>query len=183
MSQQEWVVESDELSHLVDRLAQAILENHPTLEDVVLVGILSTGYPVAKRLQVWFQRQCGKQIPVGKLDVSLYRDDLNRRESFVTLKESVIPTSLTQKNVIIIDDVLFTGRTVRAALNALLDFGRPSRIELGVLIDRGHQELPIFAHYVGKKWMTNHVDDRICVQLIEIDGQDGVQVVQDGRAA
>lgn len=158
---------------LIQQMGQQILSAHPALDQIVLVGILSSGYPLAQRLAFFLEKETGTPVQVGKLDVALYRDDLFSRQDFVTLRESDIPFSIAEKILILVDDVLFHGRTIRAALNALLDFGRPRAIELAVLIDRGHRQLPIFAHYCGKQIQTSP-DDHVQVQLYEIDGDDKI---------
>lgn len=160
-----------DISQAVQTLAAAILKKHPELEDVVLVGILSAGYPVAQRLKHALEEKKGIVVPVGKLDVGLYRDDLLSRGQYVTLRETDISFNLTGKNLILVDDILFSGRTIRAALNALLDFGRSAQIELAVLLDRGHREVPIFAHYVGKTIQTAKTD-HVELRLYEIEGED-----------
>lgn len=162
---------AEDISSAVQILATSILKNHPDLSEVVLVGVVSAGFPVAQRLKHALEEKSGVTVPVGKLDVSLYRDDLLSKGHYVTLRETDIPFNLTGKVLILVDDVLFSGRTIRAALNALLDFGRSSKIELAVLLDRGHREVPIFAHYVGKTITTAHTD-HIELRLYEIEGED-----------
>ncbi len=169
----EHAMTGEEITHAIHALADKITEQHPSLEGVVLVGILSAGYPVADRLKVAIEKKTGITLPIGKLDSSLYRDDLLSRGQFVTLRETDIPFNLTNKTLILVDDVLFSGRTIRASLNALSDFGRPASIELAVLIDRGHRQLPIFANFIGKTLLTEKTD-YIKVRLCEIDGEDEV---------
>jgi pyrimidine operon attenuation protein/uracil phosphoribosyltransferase len=174
------LMNGDELSKTVHTLGDAIMAANPDLSSVVLVGILTAGFPVAQRLQHYIEKATGVSIPTGKLDIALYRDDLHRRGHFVTLKESDIPFNVDNKHLILIDDVLFTGRTIRAAFNALLDFGRPSRIELGVLFDRGHRQLPVFANYIGQTIPTQS-SDHIAVHLLEIEGEDSVTLRGSGE--
>lgn len=168
--------DSETMASLLDSLASDIRAAHETLEDVVFVGILSSGFPLAERLSRKIHGKGSASFPVGKLDVALYRDDLYTRDDFVTIRESDIPFSIDNKTLILVDDVLFHGRTIRAALNALLDFGRPKSIELAVLIDRGHRELPIFAHYAAAN-VTTLPDDRIVVRLLEIEGEDATELI------
>lgn len=174
MGQQKKIIKNgDQLHDLVVQLSEQITAAHSDLSDLVFVGILSSGYPIAERISHQIQKDKGVKIPVGKLDVALYRDDLFSRGGFVTIRESDIPFSIENKTLVLVDDVLFHGRTIRAALNALLDFGRPDRVELAVLVDRGHRELPIFAHYIGLPLETTK-DDHIRIRLLEIDGDDSI---------
>jgi pyrimidine operon attenuation protein/uracil phosphoribosyltransferase len=158
---------------LSESLASQIVEIYPDPQNLVLVGVLSNGYPLAERISHLIEKKTSVKTPVGKLDISLYRDDLTLRGEFITVRESDIPFRIDDKILILIDDVLFHGRTVRAALNALLDFGRPAKIELGVLIDRLHVQLPIFAHYVGQRLCVDR-HDHIHVSVYEIDGEDKI---------
>ena len=162
---------AQDISSAVQALAIAILKKYPDLAEVVLVGVVSAGFPVAQRLKHALEEKSGVTVPVGKLDVSLYRDDLLSKGHYVTLRETDIPFNLTGKILILVDDVLFSGRTIRAALSALLDFGRSAKIELAVLLDRGHREVPVFAHYVAKTMSTSHTD-HIELRLYEIEGED-----------
>lgn len=137
------------------------------LQDLVFVGVLSNGVPLAERLAKLIEARSGVNIPVGKLDVGLYRDDILKKGHFVSVRESSIPVNLTDKIVVLVDDVLFHGRTIRAALDGMMDYGRPAKIELAVLIDRGHRELPIMANYVGKIVETK-VAQYVTIELYEI---------------
>lgn len=132
------------------RMAVEILERHRGAQDLVLVGIRRGGVPVARELARWIRELEGEEVPLGSVDITLYRDDAATALPNPRIGPSEIPVSITGKRVILTDDVLYTGRTVRAALDALLDYGRPKRVELAVLIDRGARELPIFASYIGK---------------------------------
>ncbi len=132
------------------RMAGEIIERHRGAQGLVLVGIRRGGVPVARELARWIRELEGDEVPIGSVDITLYRDDAATALPNPRIGPSEIPVSITGKNVILTDDVLYTGRTVRAALDALLDYGRPKRVELAVLIDRGAPELPIFASYVGK---------------------------------
>lgn len=167
-----------EIEAILDRLVQSVISGHKSLENVVLIGILSTGYPLAERVAKRIKKQTKFSIPVGKLDVSLYRDDLLEKGNFVTIRESNIPDDIHQKEIVLIDDVLSSGRTARAAIDAILDHGRPQQISLAVLIDREHRELPITADFVGE---IVHVasNERIEVNLFEIDGEDTVSIISE----
>ena len=144
----------------------------------VLIGIRTRGVPLAMRLATLLKNHTGTAVPVGTVDITLYRDDFRARQGR-PLQSTSIPCPLDARHVILVDDVLFTGRTIRAAMDALTDFGRPSSIQLAVLVDRGHREFPIQADYVGATVETAH-DDEVRVQVSEIDGQDTVTLV--GRA-
>lgn len=170
------ILDAAHMEQALKNLATQITTTHnDTLAQVVFIGIVSAGYPLALRLSRLIAASHKIEIPVGKMDVALYRDDLLSRGKFVTLRETDIPFDLTDKYVILVDDVLFHGRTIRAALNALLDFGRPATIALAVLIDRGHRELPILANFVGET-VDTHKTDHVQVQLYEIDGEDSVRL-------
>ena len=144
---------------------------------IAIVGIQSRGVPLATRIAAVLRKSTGKKIDVGSLDITLYRDDLSTVGTRPVLKATNIPFSIDGRTVILVDDVLFTGRTIRAALDELVDFGRPSRIALAVLIDRGHRELPIQADYVGKTVKTRRTD-MVDVRLTEIDSRDEVVLVR-----
>ena len=167
-----------EIENAITLMGEALLKSHENLDTLALIGIVSSGYPIAQRLQKLIQRKKNVSVPVGKLDVSLYRDDLLKRGDYITIRESNIPFDIKGKTIVIVDDVLFHGRTIRAALNAIMDFGRPDRVELAVLIDRGFLEFPIKADYVGKVIKTNKTD-YVEVSLLEITGEDCVKLVQD----
>jgi pyrimidine operon attenuation protein/uracil phosphoribosyltransferase len=169
------ILTQEELKRTLYRLAHQILETNPNLNEVVLVGIQTRGVYLAKRIQDILKEIGGVDIPLGILDITLYRDDLTTIEVNPVLKATQIDFDLTDKVVMLIDDVLFTGRTIRAALNAMMDFGRPTKVELLVLIDRGHRELPIRADYVGKNIPTAK-DETVQVSLEELDGKDEVVV-------
>ena len=146
------------------------------------MGIRARGDLIASRLHEAIRRNENVDVPLGSLDITLYRDDLTRIGHAPVVRESVIPFSVDDRIVVLIDDVLFTGRTIRAAMDALVDYGRPRAIRLAVLIDRGHRELPIRADFVGKNVPTNLTDD-VRVQLIEVGGADTVELVQQGVTA
>jgi len=163
------------LDRSLTRLAHEILEKNRGVENLVLVGIRSRGMPLAQRLVQKIREIEGKEVPVGILDVSLYRDDFKYKQPQVRVTD--IPFSIDNKNIVLVDDVLYTGRTVRSALNALMDYGRPARIQLAVLVDRGHRELPIKADFVGKNVPTS-IGEEVQVRVKEIDGEDGIWLVE-----
>jgi len=165
---------SREIGRALARIAHEIVERNKGAECVVLVGMRTRGVPLAKRIAEIIEGFEGTPIPVGTLDIGLYRDDISPSELKPPNKSYTdIPTSIANRRVILVDDVLYTGRSIRAAMDALMDMGRPSSIQLAVLIDRGHRELPIRADYVGKN-IPSSQDEEIQVQLEEIDGVDGV---------
>ena len=157
------------------RIAHEIVERNKGVDNCVLVGIKTRGVPLARRLADKIEQIESKAVPVGELDITLYRDDLHLRhpDKQPVVKGNLNLTDITGKTVILVDDVLYTGRTVRAALDALIDQGRPSRIQLAVLIDRGHRELPIRPDFVGKNVPTSK-EEQIAVQVEEIDAIDQV---------
>jgi len=163
----------------LERLAYEVLEQHLRNFDLALVGIQRRGVHLARRIQGHLQRRLGEEVPLGKLDINLYRDDWTRIGAQPVVRKSEISFNIDEKHIILIDDVLFTGRTVRAAMDALMDFGRPARIELAVLIDRGHRELPIQANYIGK-YIKTRADEAINVRLSECDGADRVDLISNG---
>ena len=165
----------NEISRTVRRLAHEIIENNRGTEGLILVGLLSRGYPLAVRLASAISEFEHADVPVGRLDIGPYRDDVALRASAPRLRPSEIPVTIDGATVVLVDDVLFTGRSIRAALDALLDFGRPARVRLAVLVDRGHRELPIRPDFVGKNIPTALVQS-VRVRLTELDGEDGVYV-------
>ncbi len=168
------------LARTVDRIAHQILEKSAGAHDTVLIGIPTRGAPLARRLAARMQAFEGTQVPVGVLDPTLYRDDLRLR-AVRALEETTEPAGgVADKLVVLVDDVLFSGRTVRAALDALRELGRPRGVQLAVLVDRGHRELPIRADYVGKNIPTA-LADQVRVQLTEVDGRDAVVLIQGGK--
>ena len=158
------------------RIAHEIIEQNKAIERLILVGIRTRGVPLAKRLAANIEDFEGLKIPVGALDISLYRDDLASLNLQPILHRTDIPTSIDGKSIVLVDDVLYTGRSIRAAMDALIDLGRPQSIQLAVLIDRGHRELPIRADYVGKNIPSSRYEE-IQVQLVEADGVDEVAIV------
>ena len=155
------------------RIAHEIIERNDGCQDVCLVGIRRRGVPLAQRIAENIERIENRKVPVGELDIMLYRDDLTRIADMPRLSSTNVPFDVTNKRVVIVDDVLYTGRTIRAALDAVIDMGRPRAIQLAVLIDRGHKELPIRADFVGKNVPTAH-KETIEVTLKEHDGIDEV---------
>jgi pyrimidine operon attenuation protein/uracil phosphoribosyltransferase len=176
------LMDAARVARTLDRMAHEIVERHGDLRSAALVGVRSRGVPLALRLAQLVKRASGVELPVGALDISLYRDDFTSIAAQPITKGTDIPFSIDGRSVIVVDDVLFTGRTVRAALDQLIDFGRPARIELCVLVDRGHRELPIRADYVGKTVATTRAQI-VNVRLREEDGSDGVSVEERGPAA
>ncbi|SMB94519.1 pyrimidine operon attenuation protein / uracil phosphoribosyltransferase [Thermanaeromonas toyohensis ToBE] len=169
------IMDAEKMRRALIRIAHEILERNKGTENLVLVGIRRRGVPLAERLQRIIEEIEGVKLPLGILDITLYRDDLTTLSSHPIIHRTEIPFNITGKKVVLVDDVLFTGRTVRAALDALMDLGRPQNIQLAVLIDRGHRELPIRADYVGKNVPTS-LKEEIAVQVKEIDGVDQVLI-------
>jgi pyrimidine operon attenuation protein/uracil phosphoribosyltransferase len=169
------------LLRVLRRLAAEVRAAHASLAGVVLVGVQTRGVPLARRLAELVEKGGGGRVPVGTLDITLYRDDLTQVASQPVIKGTHVPVSIDGKSVILVDDVLYTGRTVRAALDELIDFGRPSRIQLCALIDRGHRELPIHGDFVGKRVATAR-DEIVQVRLAEEDGEDRVVLLAPARA-
>lgn len=163
------------MNRAITRIAHEIIEKNKGIEQCILVGIKTRGAYLAKRLADRIEKIEGKAIRTGELDISLYRDDLTTKQDEALVKQIDISYEVEKQKVILVDDVLYTGRTVRAGLDAIMDLGRPTQIQLAVLIDRGHRELPIRADYVGKNIPTaSH--ERIDVHLIEKDGKDSVTI-------
>jgi|SRR3990172_2527835 len=158
------------------RLAHEIVEGGRGLEDLVLVGMRTRGVPLAQRIAAAIAQFEGVAVSVGALDIGLYRDDLPYLGIRPHLHPTELPTNIVGQRVVLVDDVLYTGRSIRAALDALIDYGRPRRIELAVLVDRGHRELPIRADYVGKNTPTSPQEE-VQVRLLEVDGQDEVVII------
>jgi len=162
------IMDTEAIRRALIRIAHEILEKNKGTEDLCLIGIRTRGAFLAERLNSCIQQIEGKKVPVGILDITLYRDDLTSIGAQPLVRETLIDFDITDKKVVLVDDVLYTGRTIRAALDALVDFGRPSNIQLAVLIDRGHRELPIRADYVGKNIPTAE-NENIQVKLKESD--------------
>lgn len=167
------ILTADDLRRAVQRIAHEIAERNRGTENLVLVGLRTRGVPLAQRLATKLRELEHGLVPLGELDITLYRDDLNARGYQPRISRTDIPVDVTGRRVILVDDVLYTGRSVRAALDAVIDHGRPQSIQLAVLVDRGHRELPIRADYVGKNVPTSR-DEDVQVHLVEIDGLDEV---------
>jgi pyrimidine operon attenuation protein/uracil phosphoribosyltransferase len=172
-------MEADDVRRALTRIAHEILERDKGAADVVLVGIADRGDDLARRLADEVRRIEGPVVQVGVLDITFYRDDIGMRADAPEVHETRIPFDVSGKVVVLVDDVLFTGRTIRSAMDALMDLGRPRKIQLAVLVDRGHRELPIRADFVGKNVPTGRADD-VRVLVAELDGEDAV-VVEGAR--
>lgn len=171
------VMDAEGVERSIMRIAYEILEDHKGIADLILIGIRSGGIFLAKRIAEGISRIEGKEVPLGILDITLYRDDVMMADRKPKLGETHIPCRLDDKKVILVDDVIFTGRTIRAAMDALMDFGRPKIIRLAVLIDRGHRELPIRPDYVGEK-LPSSLWEEINVHLSETAESDEVVVME-----
>jgi pyrimidine operon attenuation protein/uracil phosphoribosyltransferase len=180
MKQKKIVMDAEALDRSLTRIAYEILERNKGSKELCLVGIRTGGVFLAERLRKKISRIEGADVPVGILDITLYRDDLRITDRKPKLGRTDIPFSLDNKKVILVDDVLFTGRTIRAAMDALIDFGRPKLIQLAVLVDRGHRELPIRADFVGKNLPSSAWED-IVVNLTEKNGIDEVLIQDSNR--
>jgi pyrimidine operon attenuation protein/uracil phosphoribosyltransferase len=170
-------MDADRVSRSLARIAHEIVERNRGIEELAFVGIRTRGVPLARRIAQAIQAINDHEIPTGALDITLYRDDLMRHAvgPQPVVRRTEIPFSIDDKRILLVDDVLYTGRTIRAALDALIDFGRPKSIQLVVLVDRGHRELPIKADYVGKNLPTS-LSQSVQVHLTEIDGRDQVEI-------
>ena len=171
------VMDGDRLARSLSRIAHEIVERNRGIEELALVGIRERGVPIARRIARQLLEITGRQVPTGALDITLYRDDLMRQAvgPQPLVRSTDIPFDLDDRVILLVDDVLYTGRTIRAALDALIDFGRPKAIQLVVLVDRGHRELPIKADYVGKNVPTSRRES-VQVRLEEVDGHDEVVI-------
>jgi pyrimidine operon attenuation protein/uracil phosphoribosyltransferase len=177
------VMDADRIARTLTRIAHEIVERNKGVEDLALVGIRTRGVPIARRVARTLREITGDEVPTGALDITLYRDDLMRHAvgPQPVVRSTEITFSIDDRKIILVDDVLYTGRTIRAALDALIDFGRPRAIQLICLVDRGHRELPIKADYVGKNLPTS-LSESVQVKLLEIDGTDEVIVQQEVQA-
>jgi pyrimidine operon attenuation protein / uracil phosphoribosyltransferase len=169
------IVNAADINRMISRIALEILEKHKGVENLALIGIQTRGVYIARRIQSEIRKVEGVDVPVGDVDITLYRDDWTRISHHPIVKPTEIQFSVTDRNIVLVDDVLFTGRTIRAAMDALLDFGRPSRIELAVLASRGHREFPIQPDYSGRFFETRYTDT-INVLLTEHDGTDQIVI-------
>lgn len=169
------VMSREDIRRTLGRMAHEIIETNKDLSQVIMMGMRTRGAPLAERLAANIRAYEGVPVPVGVLDFSLYRDDLGSRDLQPVVKSTSLPSGIDGKVVILVDDVLFTGRSARAAMDALIDLGRPSAIKLAVLVDRGHRELPIRADYAGKN-IPSSKDEEVQVKLTETDGLDEVSL-------
>ncbi len=171
------VMDADRIGRTLTRIAHEIVERNKGVEDLALVGVRTRGVPIARRIARALREITGHVVPTGALDITLYRDDLMRNAvgPQPVVRRTEIQFSIDNRRILLVDDVLYTGRTTRAALDALIDFGRPRMIQLIVLVDRGHRELPIKADYVGKNLPTS-LSQSVQVHLMEIDGRDEVEI-------
>jgi len=166
---------ADELRRATIRISHEIVEKQAGTDNLVLVGIQRRGVPLAERIAAGIREHEGVDLPVGALDITFYRDDLSLVAQQPVVKGTSLPFDLNGRTIILVDDVLYTGRTIRAAMDALMDFGRPAVVRLAVLVDRGHRELPIRADHVGKNVPTSR-QESVRVHLVEVDGEDGVDI-------
>ncbi|NPV27695.1 MAG: bifunctional pyr operon transcriptional regulator/uracil phosphoribosyltransferase PyrR [Firmicutes bacterium] len=169
------IMDADQIRRALTRIAHEIIEKNKGIANVVLVGIRRRGVPLAERLARKIAEIEGQSVPIGTLDITLYRDDLTMLTVQPVVHRTEVPVSVTGKTIVLVDDVLYTGRTIRAALDALMDLGRPQAIQLAVLVDRGHRELPIRADYVGKNVPTSR-KEIVHVKLVEVDGEERVVI-------
>lgn len=169
------IMDEKAIGRAITRISHEIIERNKGIENVVLIGIKTRGVPVARRIADKIESIEGQRVEIGEMDITLYRDDLSKKQIDPVVNSTKIDFDITDKTVVLIDDVLYTGRTVRSALNALMDVGRPKAIQLAVLVDRGHRELPIRADYVGKNVPTSR-NEIISVKLSECDNEDSVSI-------
>ncbi len=171
------ILNADDMQRIITRLSHEILEKNRGTGNLVLVGLRTRGAFLADRISKKITAIEGAEIPTGFLDVTLYRDDFRTRIKQPSVEVTNIPFDINEQNIVLIDDVLYTGRTIRAALDALIDFGRPSRIYLTILVDRGHRELPIKADFIGKNIPTS-IGEEVKVKMKEVDDEDAVYLVE-----
>jgi pyrimidine operon attenuation protein/uracil phosphoribosyltransferase len=169
------IMTADEIRRATIRLSHEIVEKQAGTDGLLLIGIQRRGVPLARRIAAAIEENEGVEVPVGALDITFYRDDLSMVAQQPVVKGTELPSGIDGKTIILVDDVLYTGRTIRAAMDALVDFGRPQAIRLAVLVDRGHRELPIRADHVGKNVPTSR-EELVRVHLEEIDAEDGVEI-------
>jgi len=168
------------MDRTITRLAHEIIEKCKGIENIAMIGIRTRGEYLAERLVAKIEKIEGVKLPLGILDVVMYRDDFRTKHKLPTIEVTHIPFDVDNKILVLVDDVIYTGRTVRAALDALIDFGRPARIQLAVLVDRGHREMPIKPDYVGKNFPTAPGEE-VRVLVKEVDNEDGIQLVEEER--
>ena len=169
------IMTADEIRRATIRLSHEIVEKQAGTDGLLLIGIQRRGVPLARRIAAAILENEGAEVPVGALDITFYRDDLSLVAQQPVVKGTELPTGIDGRTIVLVDDVLYTGRTIRAAMDALVDFGRPQAIRLAVLVDRGHRELPIRADHVGKNVPTSR-EELVRVHLEETDGEDGVEI-------
>ncbi len=174
------VMDAGDIARALTRVAHEILERNKGVQDLALVGIRTGGVHLAHRLAKRIQAIEGAAVPIGELDITLYRDDLALRKEQPILRKTSVPFDVSDKVVVLVDDVLFTGRTIRAAMDGLMDLGRPAEIQLAVLVDRGHRQLPIKANYIGKNLPTSR-EENVQVLLEEQGEDDRVVILKSGR--
>jgi len=177
MKQKAELMSPEAINRSISRLTHEILERNQGVNDLVIIGIRNRGDLLARRIIEGIKNIEKQEVKLGVLDITLYRDDFQRFSETAVVQETIIPMDITNKKVILVDDVLYTGRTIRAALDAIIDFGRPAAIQLAVLVDRGHRELPIKADYVGKNVPTS-ATEQVEVRLKELDGEDLVLLLE-----
>ncbi len=175
------VMDADEIRRAVTRIAHEIIEKNKGADKLAIIGIQSRGVPLAKRMSELIGQIEGAQVPVGSLNVALYRDDYATRLAPTSVGKTEIDFDVNDLKIILVDEVIFTGRTIRSALDAIMDMGRPAQIQLAVLVDRGHRELPIRADYVGKNLPTSRIE-HVHVHLKETDGEDKVVILREVEA-
>jgi pyrimidine operon attenuation protein/uracil phosphoribosyltransferase len=174
------IMSAEEIRRALTRIAHEVVERNHGCQDMMVIGIYTRGVPLARRLAASIKGIEGVEVPVGALDIGLYRDDLAYLELPPKLRPNNIPADIAGKRIVLVDDVLYTGRSTRAAMDALIDFGRPQSVQLAVLVDRGHRELPIRPDYVGKNLPTSRKEE-VEVRLKEVDGSDEVVIVNWAR--
>lgn len=172
------IMDESSIARTISRMVNEILERNSGADDIVVIGVRTRGVHIAERIAGEIEKLEGLRPPLGTLDITLYRDDLRRKTEWPKVEKTEIPFSVEDKKVVLVDDVIYTGRTTRAAIEAIMDFGRPSSIQLAALIDRGHRELPIQADYTGGKISTLDTE-KVRVLLKETDGRDEVLVVRE----
>ncbi len=175
------IADSQQMARSITRLTHEIIERNKGASNLCVIGIRTRGDFLATRIAAKISEIEKVQVPLGSLDITLYRDDVRQKLKLPELKRTEVPFDITDKQVVLVDDVLFTGRTIRSAMDALIDIGRPNTIQLAVLVDRGHRELPISADYVGKNQPTS-VKESVAVHLAEVDGVDEILLVEEESA-
>lgn len=177
MSLKAEILDEKGLKRTLTRISHEIIEKNKGVKDIVLIGIKRRGYPLAQRIADLIESIEGEKVQVGCVDITLYRDDLTKLHEEPVINNNNLEVDIVDKKVVLVDDVLYTGRTVRAALEAIMSYGRPDRIQLAVLVDRGHRELPIRADYVGKNIPTSR-RETVSVEVKEIDSNDSVKIYE-----